>query len=110
MTKHSEAPEATPATGDMRTVPLDTPIMRGETEIRTIALRRPRAGELRGLSIADLARLEVNAMLNLLPRITTPSLTPKELEDMRLEDLTALSNEAGSFLLQRSVMADYPRA
>lgn len=106
MTKHSEAPAAT-NTHDLRTVTLDTPIIRGETEVSTITLRRPKAGELRGLSIADIARLEVTAMLKLLPRITTPILNEAELANLPSEDLTALSNEAGSFLLQRSVMADY---
>lgn len=97
--------ETAAASKDLHTVTLDTPVMRGETEVRTITLRRPKAGELRGLSIADIARLEVDAMLKLLPRITTPVLNKAELEAMPSEDLTALSNEAGSFLLQRSDLA-----
>ena len=115
MTKHSdiapvtEAPE-TAVTGDMHTVTLDTPIIRGETEIRTITLRRPKAGELRGLAISDLARLDVNAMLNLLPRISTPSLTAPELEQLPSEELFDLATEAGSFLLKKSVMAAYRAA
>lgn len=105
MTKQSET---TSAPHDTHTVTLDTPIIRGETEIRIITLRRPKAGELRGLTISDLARLDVTALLKLLPRITTPSLTPPELEQLQPEDLFDLATQAGSFLLKKSELAALP--
>ena len=38
---------------ELKTVKLETPIKRGETEITVVKLRKPKAGELRGLSLSD---------------------------------------------------------
>ena len=94
----------------LREVTLDTPILRGEIKIDKVQLRRPTAGELRGLTMADLARLDVTAMLKLIPRITVPTLNEAELAKMPAEDLFALSTEIGSFLLQKADLADFPKA
>ena len=58
-----------------RTVTLDSPIQRGETTIDKLQLRKPRSGELRGLSLVDLGQLKVDALTKVLPRITVPPLT-----------------------------------
>lgn len=89
----SEAPAA---------VTLDTPIKRGDTEIAEITIRKPTAGELRGLSLVDLTQLDVNAMLKLLPRISTPLITDAEAAKLDPADLLALATEVASFLPQRS--------
>lgn len=94
----------------MKKVKLDTPIKRGDDGevISEVGLRKPNAGELRGLTMADLARLEVNTMLKLLPRITLPTLTPAEVAALQTEDFFALSTEVGSFLLTKADMAGFP--
>lgn len=96
----------------MKKVKLDTPIKRGEDgqEISEVELRKPNAGELRGLSMADLARLEVNTMLKLLPRITIPNLTAAEVSALPTEDFFALTTEVGSFLLTKADMQGFPEA
>lgn len=109
-TPNAAAHDTAPASGDTRMIVLDTPIKRGETQIDAITLRRPKAGELRGLAISDLARLDVNAILKLLPRISTPSMTPQELEQLPSEELFDLATEAGSFLLKKSVTGAYRSA
>ena len=101
---------AASAKADTRTVTLDNPIQRGETTINTLQLRKPGAGELRGLAIADLARLDVSAILKLLPRITTPPITPVEAAALSIEDLFACSTEVGDFLLQKQDREAFPRA
>lgn len=60
------------------TIVLDTPIQRGTTTIGEITLRKPNSGELRGLSLQRLHQADADEILKLLPRITTPSLTPPE--------------------------------
>ena len=95
-----------PATPEFRTVALDTPIQRGETTIETVQLRKPRSGELRGLSLVDLGQLKVDALTKLLPRISMPMLTEAEVSNMEPADLLACGAEIGSFLLQRSQRAD----
>lgn len=83
------------------TVPLDTPITRGETQITEIQLRKPAAGELRGLSLSALLNLDAGAVVQLLPRITTPTLTPEEAQRLDIADLTACGLEIAGFLLPK---------
>lgn len=96
----------------MKKVKLDTPIKRGDDGevISEVGLRKPNAGELRDLSMADLARLDVNAMIKLLPRITVPPLTMPEVRQLQSEDFFALSTEVGSFLLTKADLAGFPEA
>ena len=54
------------------TVIPDEPIQRGDTSITEIQLRKPKAGELRGVSLVDVANLDVMALQKVLPRITQP--------------------------------------
>lgn len=80
-------------------VPLEQPIERGEQKITTLQLRKPGAGELRGLSLHALMGMEVTALINLLPRITMPTITAIEAEAMDPADLTACALEVADFLL-----------
>lgn len=95
----------------MKKVILDNPIKRGEDqEIKEVDLRKPNAGDLRGLAMADLARLDVNAMLKLLPRISIPTLNAAEVGLLSVEDLFSFSTEIGSFLLTKADMQGFPAA
>ncbi|WP_375194772.1 phage tail assembly protein [Sphingobium sp.] len=94
-----------PADPMFRTVTLDSPIVRGETSIEELKLRKPRSGELRGLSLVDLGQLKVDSLTKLLPRISMPALTEVEVSNMEPADLLACGAEIGSFLLQRSQRA-----
>lgn len=94
-----------PADPMFRTVTLDAPIVRGETSIEELKLRKPRSGELRGLSLVDLGQLKVDSLTKLLPRISMPALTEVEVSNMEPADLLACGAEIGSFLLQRSQRA-----
>lgn len=91
----------------MVTVKLDEPIKRGETVIKEIRLRKPRAGELRGLSLVDVAHLEVTSLIRLLPRISDPALTEQEVANMDPSDMTALGVQVASFLPQKSMREGY---
>lgn len=84
------------------TITLDTPIVRGETQITTIVLRKPASGELRGVSLIDLAQMDVLSLRKVLPRITTPSLTDFEIGRMDPADLLQCGVAVGSFLLKKS--------
>lgn len=95
-----------PTAPEFRTVNLDSPVVRGETTIDTLKLRKPRSGELRGLSLVDLGQLKVDALTKILPRISLPALTEVEVGNMEPADLLACGAEIGSFLLQRSQRAD----
>lgn len=89
----------------MKTIPLDTPIKRGETEITSISLRRPAAGELRGVNLTDLLQMDVIAVTRVLPRISDPTLTEAEIAQLDPADFTQLASEVAGFLLPKSALA-----
>jgi hypothetical protein len=84
------------------TITLDTPIKRGETQISTVTLRRPAAGELRGLKVADLLQMDVDANIRLLPRISDPTLTEAEAAGLDPADLTQIAAAVAGFFLPKS--------
>jgi hypothetical protein len=83
-------------------VPLDEPIQRGETIISTVQIRKPKAGELRGVTLVDVANLDVVALQKVLPRITLPTLTAQEVGNLELADLMSLGSEVALFLAKKA--------
>ncbi len=79
------------------TIELESPIMRGETEIKTLQLRKPASGELRGLSLTRVLNMDTDILFELLPRITIPPLVTPEIEGMDVADLTACAHEIADF-------------
>ncbi len=86
-------------------ITLETPIPRGDDPITSITLRKPAAGELRGVALSDLLRLDVAALITVLPRISTPALTAHEVGQMDLVDLTALGGEVIGFFMSKAERA-----
>lgn len=78
-----------------KAVQLDTPITRGKTEIIEIILRKPQSGALRGTRLQAIMDMDVGAMMTVIPRISTPTLTAQEMAEMDPADLTALSVGGG---------------
>lgn len=87
---------------DTASVTLDTPITRTGGDITAINLRKPTAGELRGVQLGALLQMEVGALLTVLPRITQPSLTVQELAAMDPADLLQIGVEVAGFLLTKA--------
>ncbi len=95
--------DSTPA--DDNTVMLDTPIPRGDTVIAQLTLRRPKAGELRGIALTDLLQLDVAALQTELPRITTPMLLKQDVAELDPADLVQLGTKVAGFLLPKAALA-----
>ncbi|MBK1616804.1 phage tail protein [Rubrivivax gelatinosus] len=95
----------TQVTGSTCEVQLDSPLMHGEQRITSIVLRRPRAGELRGVSLTHLLQLDVGALQAVLPRITMPTLTRAEVDQLDPADLVALGTEVAGFLVPKAARA-----
>lgn len=91
---------------DDNSVTLDTPIIRGKTLIDSITLRKPQAGELRGVHLVELLNMDVATLIKILPRISNPSITAPEAAGMDPADLLACGSKISGFLLQKSVKAD----
>lgn len=91
-------------------VKLDEPIVRGDQKVEQVKVRRPDAGALRGLKLVDVINIDVNAMIQLLPRVCDPILLEHELAQMNAADFVALSNEVALFLPQKATLTDFQTA
>ena len=89
-----------------KTITLDTPIKRGDNDITEIALRKPSAGELRGVTLTDLLQMDVAALTKVIPRISDPALAEAEVARMDPADLVQIGGKVAGFLLQRSARAE----
>lgn len=83
-------------------ITLDEPIQRGDTTITDITVRRPKAGELRGVSLIDIGNMNVTALQQVLPRITNPTLTAQEVANLDPADLVQLGLEVAYFLVRKA--------
>lgn len=89
-------------------VPLDEPIRRGEQVIEGITLRKPRAGELRGIQLAQLMMLDVAALQALLPRVSTPTLTSHDVANLDPADLMAIGVKVQGFFMSKAERESLP--
>ncbi|MCS4260230.1 tail assembly chaperone E/41/14-like protein [Pseudomonas protegens] len=95
-----------PAEVEDNIVVLDTPIPRGKTTIDMITLRKPQAGELRGVHLVELLNMDVATLIKILPRISSPGITAPEAAAMDPADLLACGSKISGFLLQKSVKTE----
>ncbi len=89
-----------------KTITLDTPIKRGDNDITSISLRKPAAGELRGITLTDLLQMDVTALTKVVPRISDPNLTEAEVARMDPADLVQIGGVLAGFLLPKAVQAE----
>ena len=89
----------------MKPVSLPVPIIRpakveGQepTEITEIQLREPRAGELRGLEVVALLRMDYTSHRTLIPRIC-PALTANDIDALNPRNLLAIQTEVVGFFV-----------
>ena len=92
---------------EQKVITLETPLQRGDQTVAEITLRKPAAGELRGLSLVSLLQMEVTALTTVLPRITTPALTTEDINRLDLADLLQFGSEVASFLVPKSAKVDF---
>lgn len=75
-------------------IALKNAILRGDKEIKEIKVRKPNVAALKGLKLLDVFQSDVNTWITLLPRITTPTLTKADINNMDVADLTQLIGDA----------------
>ncbi|WP_372450166.1 phage tail assembly protein [Paraburkholderia aspalathi] len=88
---------------DPNSYTLDTPVVRGNQTIERVTLRRPKSGELRGVSLSDLVSLDVSALSRVLPRISSPTLTEQDVANIDPADLVQLGGIFAGFLMTKAV-------
>lgn len=100
----------TPVVEGVEVVTLDYPIKRGDTEVKEITLRKPMAGQLRGVKLTELLSLDVGAVQMILPRITIPTLLPHEIAQLDPADITELGTKVAGFFVRKSIREAYQTA
>jgi len=98
-----------PETKNEAVVTLDAPVVRGNTTINEVVVRKPNSGALRGARLQALMDMDVDSVMLVLPRVTTPALTRAEMMMLEPGDLLQLSLELVSFLLPKSAMSAFPQ-
>ena len=106
----TETTDTTPATtsDDVREVKLEAGIQRGEQRITTVQVRKPRAGELSDLSLAELLNMKEDANSDVLPRMTKHKLHKHDVAQLEPADLVGLSVAVVGFLLPKDQQAPSP--
>jgi len=97
--------ETTADTIDPNVIVLETPIKRGEEVIRSIRLRKPSAGDLRGIKLHDLAQMDVTALTTVLPRISQPLLTMNDAAKLEPADLVEVARVMSDFFVPNAEKA-----
>ena len=62
-------------------------------------MRKPRAGELRGLKVEDLFTTDINTLIVLLPRIAQPTIIAQDVEGLEAEDLLEVAGAVKGFFM-----------
>ncbi|MBT2131233.1 phage tail assembly protein [Aliiroseovarius lamellibrachiae] len=84
---------------------LSKPLKIDGEKVTEITLRKPSPGELRGLALTDILRMEVDAVTKLLPRVTMPPLSPAQIStELATEDFMDLAGKAVLFFVKKEQM------
>ncbi|RSU73158.1 phage tail assembly protein [Sphingomonas sp. S-NIH.Pt3_0716] len=95
-----------PGTDKAVVIKLVEPIIReGGTNVDTLTLRKPNAGELRGLKVPEVVNGDVNTVIALLPRIASPVISQDEAETLNLEDFGEITGAIYGFFMNREAKA-----
>ena len=102
MADQTGTPPAAATANRFSSVTLVYPIIRGETKIESLTVRKPKAGELRGgITLQDILTTDASAMLKLIPRLTDPPLTQPEADALETEDFSELAGTIRGFFITK---------
>lgn len=85
----------------MNSVTLSEPVTIDGNAVTQIDLRKPRAGEMRGMTLTDILRMDAMTMIKLLPRISTPPLNETQVANMDAADFTELATKTVLFFMPK---------
>jgi hypothetical protein len=80
-------------------IALMQPIMRGQTTITELTLRKPGSGELRGLNLQNIYALDVGTILTIVTRCSDPVLTSDEADSLDPADLMEIGGALKGFFM-----------
>lgn len=83
-------------------ISLSKPLVFGDAKIEQLTLRRPSAGDLRGIKVQGIIDMDVNTILALLPRISLTPLAPSTVADIDPADLVSVCEALSGFFVASS--------
>lgn len=86
-------------------ITLTQPLKQGDKSMTEITLRKPMAGELRGIKLLDIMQMDVSAYVPLLPRITTPTLSESHINHLDPADLIQVMTGVQGFFVDTDSQA-----
>lgn len=84
-----------------RIATLAHPLKRGDQEMTQITLRKPGAGELRGIKLLDVMQMDVTAHAAIVPRIS--DITKDEFWQLEAEDLAEVMGSVVGFFVKADI-------
>lgn len=84
-------------------VPLEEPIKSGGQTITEIKIRKPNVKALSGVSLQAIYQHDVNALIKVLPRVTTPALTAQQVLELDPVDFAQLGGHLVTFLYPKDL-------
>lgn len=84
-------------------VPLEEPITSGGQKITHITIRKPNVKALSGVSLQAIYQHDVNALIKVLPRVTTPALTAQQVLELDPVDFAQLGGHLVTFLYPKDL-------
>lgn len=94
---------------DIQVIPLEVPLMMGTLEIKSLEIRKPNVTALQGVKIADLLNGDVTAICTVIPRVSTPTLTKSQINQLEPSDLAEIGGALVLFLQPKSVRVEHLR-
>lgn len=88
---------------NQETVQLEQPIQFGGNTITEITIRKPNVKALSGVSLQAIYQHDVNALVKILPRVTTPALTAQQVMDLDPVDFAQLGGHLVTFLYPKDL-------
>ena len=88
---------------NQETVQLEQPIQFGGNTITEITIRKPNVKALSGVSLQAIYQHDVNALVKILPRVTTPALTAQQVMDLDPVDFAQLGGHLVTFLYPKAL-------
>lgn len=98
--------QQTIANPNQRKVTLEAPIKIGGTDVTEITVHKPNVRALKGVNLQELYQSNVDAVLTVLPKCTTPQLIPALHDQIDPVDLAQLAGSVIYFLVPKSQRAE----
>lgn len=84
------------------TITLNVPLKTSDKPITSFTMRKPCAGELRGVKLFDMMQGDTTAYIEVLPRVTTPALTKAQASSLDLSDILQVMEKVGDWFAGKS--------